>query len=48
MVDDLMVDDFVGLGGTLASLRGYLIAGGGRVLGTVTLTGRADSAKLAL
>lgn len=45
--DYVMVDDFVGLGGTLASLRGYLIAGGGRVLGAVTLTGRADSAKLA-
>lgn len=43
-----MVDDFVGQGGTLANLRGYLIHGGGRVLGSTTLTGRADSATLAL
>jgi len=43
-----MVDDFVGQGGTLANLRGYLIHGGGRVLGATTLTGRADSATLAL
>lgn len=43
-----MVDDFVGQGGTLANLRGYLMQGGGRVLGATTLTGRADSAKLAL
>lgn len=46
--DYLMVDDFVGQGSTLANLRGYLIDGGGRVLGAATLTGRADSAKLAL
>ena len=39
---------FVGQGSTLANLRGYLIGGGGRVLGAATLTGRADSAKLAL
>lgn len=44
----LMVDDFVGQGGTLANLRGYLLHGGGHVLGATTLTGRADSAKLAL
>lgn len=46
--DYFMVDDFVGQGGTLANLRGYLMQGGGRVLGATTLTGRADSAKLAL
>lgn len=46
--DYVMVDDFVGQGGTLANLRGYLIGGGGRVLGAATLTGRADSATLAL
>jgi len=46
--DYLMVDDFVGQGGTLANLRGYLIAGGGVALGATTLTGRADSATLAL
>lgn len=44
----LMVDDFVGQGGTLANLRGYLLHGGGHVLGAITLTGRADSATLAL
>jgi hypothetical protein len=43
-----LVDDFVGQGGTLANLRGYLIHGGGRVIGATTLTGRADSATLAL
>lgn len=42
-----LVDDFVGQGGTLANLRGYLMRGGGRVLGATTLTGRADSARLA-
>jgi hypothetical protein len=46
--DYFMVDDFVGLGGTLANLRGYLIHAGGGVLGATTLTGRADSATLAL
>lgn len=44
----LMVDDFVAQGGTLANLRGYLMRGGGHVLGAATLTGRADSATLAL
>lgn len=44
----VMVDDFVGQGGTFANLRGYLMRGGGRVLGAATLTGRADSATLAL
>jgi hypoxanthine-guanine phosphoribosyltransferase len=43
-----LVDDFVGQGGTLANLRGYLMQSGGRVLGATTLTGRADSATLAL
>ncbi len=46
--DYLTVDDFVGQGGTLANLRGYLLHGGGRVLAATTLTGRADSATLAL
>ena len=43
-----MVDDFIGQGGTLANLRGLLLAGGGRVEGAITLTGKAYSAKLAL
>jgi len=46
--DYVLVDDFVGQGGTLANLRGYMVHGGARVLGAVTLTGRADSATLAL
>lgn len=46
--DYVLVDDFVGQGGTLANLRGYMVVGGARVLGAVTLTGRADSATLAL
>jgi hypothetical protein len=44
----VMVDDFIGLGGTLANLRGYLMADGGSVKAAITLTGRTDSAKLAL
>jgi len=46
--DYLLVDDFIGQGGTLANLRGLLESGGGRVSGAVTLTGRDYSAKLAL
>ncbi len=44
----LLVDDFVGQGGTLANLRGFILHGGGDVIGAITLTGRGDSAKLAL
>lgn len=44
----LLVDDFVGQGGTLANLRGHIIERRGDVIGAVCLTGRADSAKLAL
>jgi len=43
----VMVDDFIGQGGTLANLRGHLIAHGSRVLGATVLTGKAYSAKLA-
>jgi hypothetical protein len=43
----VLVDDFVGQGGTLANLRGHIIHGGGNVIGAVTLTGRPYSAKLA-
>jgi hypothetical protein len=43
----VMVDDFVGMGGTLANLRGYIHACGGSVAAAVSLTGRSDSAKLA-
>ena len=42
----LMVDDFIGQGGTLANLHGYLQKRGGRVIGAVALTGKPYSAKL--
>lgn len=44
----VLVDDFVGQGGTLANLRGHVLAGGGRVLAVTALTGKPYSAKLAL
>ena len=44
----VMVDDFVGMGGTLANLKGYLESKGGKVLAAVSLTGKPHSAKLAL
>ncbi len=46
--DYVLVDDFVGMGGTLANLRGYIESKGGRVLGAVALTGKQYSAKLTL
>ena len=42
----LLVDDFVGQGGTLANLRGLIERKGGRVIGAVVLTGKVYSAKL--
>ena len=44
----VLVDDFVGMGGTLANLKGYIESKGGRVLAAVCLTGKPHSAKLAL
>jgi hypothetical protein len=46
-VSCVLVDDFVGMGGTLANLRGYIHAKGGNVIAAVALTGRSDSAELA-
>jgi adenine/guanine phosphoribosyltransferase-like PRPP-binding protein len=43
----VLVDDFVGMGGTLANLKGYVESKGGRVLAAVSLTGKPHSAKLA-
>lgn len=43
----LIIDDFIGQGGTVANLTGFVKAGGGRVIGVTTLTGRSYSAKLA-
>lgn len=44
----VLVDDFVGMGGTLANLKGYIEFKGGSVLAAVSLTGKPHSAKLAL
>ena len=44
----LIVDDFVGMGGTMANLRGLIEGRGGRVVGATTLTGKPHSAKIAL
>ena len=42
-----LVDDFVGQGGTLANLIGFIHAGGGIVTGATVLTGKPYSVKLA-
>ena len=42
----MMVDDFIGQGGTLANLRGRIMKQGGRVIGAVGLTGKHYSATL--
>jgi hypoxanthine-guanine phosphoribosyltransferase len=44
----ILVDDFVGMGGTFASLRGLIEAKGGQVIHAQALTGKPRSAKLAL
>ncbi|TXT25360.1 MAG: hypothetical protein FD134_1068 [Gallionellaceae bacterium] len=44
----VMVDDFVGMGGTLTNLRGHIEANGGKVQAAVALTGKPHSAKLRL
>lgn len=44
--DYLLVDDFVGQGGTIANLKGFIESGGGIALGCTTLTGKPWSAKL--
>jgi len=43
----LLVDDFVGQGGTLANLIGFISHSGGHVIGATVLTGKPYSAKLA-
>lgn len=42
----LLVDDFVGQGGTLANLKGFIESQGGLVVLATTLTGKPFSAKL--
>ncbi|MCT7985743.1 phosphoribosyltransferase [Laspinema sp. A4] len=44
----LLVDDFVGQGGTLANLRSHIIRGRGRVIGATVLTGKPYSAHITL
>ena len=43
----VLVDDFVGMGGTLANLKGHIESNGGLVIAAVVLTGKSHSAKLA-
>jgi hypothetical protein len=42
----VLVDDFVGMGGTLANLRGYIHSQAGITLAAVVLTGKPYSARL--
>lgn len=44
----ILIDDFIGMGGTLANLRGYVLSNGGRVLHAQAFTGKPRSATLAL
>jgi len=44
----LLVDDLIGQGGTLANLRGHILAQKGCVIGATVLTGNDYSAQLAL
>lgn len=42
----VLVDDFVGQGGTLANLRGWIHDVGGKAVGAIVLTGKEYSARL--
>lgn len=44
----VIVDDFIGQGGTVANLRGHIETLGGKVLAATVLTGKPFSAKLSL
>jgi hypothetical protein len=44
----VLVDDFVGMGGTLANLKGHIETHGGSAVAAVVLTGKPHSAKLAV
>ena len=46
--DYLIVDDFIGQGGTLANIRGYIERHGARVIFISVLAGKPFSAKIAL
>ncbi len=46
--DYVLIDDHVGLGGTLANMRGYIEEKGGKVVAMTTLTESRDARKIAL
>jgi hypothetical protein len=46
--DYVLVDDHVGLGGTLANLKGYIETHGGRVVAMTTLTESREARHIAL
>jgi hypothetical protein len=46
--DYVLVDDHVGLGGTLANLRGYVEARGGRVIAITALTESREARRISL
>ena len=44
----VLIDDFIGQGGTLANLRGHILKRGGHVVAALVLTGKPYSAKITL
>jgi hypothetical protein len=42
----LLVDDFIGMGGTIANFKGYIESKGGKAIGALVLTGQERSAIL--
>ena len=44
--DYVMVDDFIGQGGTMANLRGWVEKQGGNIIAAIALTGKPYSARL--
>jgi hypothetical protein len=44
----ILIDDFIGQGGTLANLKGYIESHGGKVIGALVLAGKQYSATLKL
>jgi hypothetical protein len=44
----VLIDDFIGQGGTLANLRGYVHQQGGTVVGAIALAGQQRSSRLRL
>ncbi|HEY2708721.1 MAG TPA: hypothetical protein VGI95_11780 [Caulobacteraceae bacterium] len=44
----MLIDDHVGLGGTLANLHGHVVASGGRVMAMSTLTESRDAGTIAI